>query len=169
MFDIIRSDGTRGQVARFTWHFVQMALAMMVGMGAFAIALAVTGESHLKTRSPEVWGASMGVAMAVPMAAWMRFRGHAWSRTLEMSAAMTLPIFALAAICAVGALPHTAVTGAAGVLMWAGMLVAMLYRRREYAEHGHTVREAGGAPPSVELTGVAERSAATVVGPRRRR
>jgi hypothetical protein len=160
MFDIIRSDGTRGQVARFTWHFVQMALAMMVGMGVFAIALMLAGESDLEKRSPEMWGTSMGVAMAIPMAAWMRVRRHSWSRTLEMSAAMTVPIFALAAICAVGALPHTAVTGAAGVLMWAGMLGAMLYRRHEYTEHGHADREADGEPPSIEMTGVAETTSA---------
>jgi len=145
MVDIIRSDGARGQVARFTWHFVQMALAMMVGMAVFGMALTLAGESDLRHRSPEVWGAAMGVAMALPMAAWMRVRRHSWSRTLEMSAAMTVPIFALAAICAVGALPHTAVTGAAGVLMWAGMLGAMLYRRREYTEHRHADPEASSS------------------------
>src|SRR5918995_1443233 len=37
----------------------------------------------------------MGAFMAVPMVAWMSYRGHAWSDGLEMMAAMLAPMFAL--------------------------------------------------------------------------
>jgi flagellar biosynthetic protein FliP len=79
--------------------------------------------------------------MTVPMVAWMRHRGHGWPASLEMSASMFIPTFAV-----VGLLWSGLVEGIGTLLMiehvamLPSMLVAMLLRREEYSggAHGHT-------------------------------
>lgn len=92
---------------------------------------------------------AMAVTMSLPMAAWMRYRGHAWQPTIEMVAAMLLPTGAIM-ILAWGDV--VAGMGAAMVIehvaMLAAMLAAMLLRLDEYAgaQHNH------GAPQTVTAT-----------------
>jgi hypothetical protein len=92
---------------------------------------------------------AMAVTMSLPMAAWMRYRGHAWQPTIEMVAAMLLPTGAIM-ILAWGDV--VAGMGAAMVIehvaMLAAMLAAMLLRLDEYAgaHHNH------GAPQTVTAT-----------------
>lgn len=129
-------EGSLGQTARFSWHFFQMALAMVLGMVVYRVVLGMTGFDDLEDRDPEVWALGMALAMTLPMAAWMRVRGHVWQRTAEMAAAMVVPIALIAAVCAAGLLPHGVVLGAAGVLMWVAMVAVMAYRWREWS-HRH--------------------------------
>ncbi len=72
--------------------------------------------------------------MVLGMAAWMCIRRHPWRHTVEMSAGMSASTVVAAAASLVGLLPHTAAQSEpVGILMWAGMLGAMLVRWRHYA------------------------------------
>jgi len=92
MAAVIRPETGLRQAMRFTWHFIEMYIAMGVGMAALAIGLGLLGYGNLGKRLPEFYALVMAISMVIPMAAWMRFRmGHGWSRTTEMSAAMIIP------------------------------------------------------------------------------
>jgi hypothetical protein len=76
----------------------------------------------------------MALSMAVPMVPWMRYRGHAWAPTLEMTAAMIIPGLASITLLQAGlvedvdtlfAIEHSS--------MFVAMLAVMLARRSEYA------------------------------------
>jgi hypothetical protein len=148
MIAIYRSAGCAGQAMRFTWHFIQMFIAMGIGMAVYAIATGLLGYQGLGKSQPEIAALVMAFAMVVPMAVWMRFRmGHGWSRTGEMSGAMVVPIVVLVAICSLGLLPHTVALAWSMPVMYVAMLGAMLYRWRDYAEHHYS---AAGAERHVE-------------------
>jgi flagellar biosynthetic protein FliP len=132
-----RSPGLTGQAIRFAWHFVEMAIAMEIGMMPLGFVLGVVGQADLHSRSPEAYSLAMTASMVLPMAAWMLIRRHGWERTAEMAAAMIVPVAVLAAGGLAGLLPHQAALTGMGFLMWVGMLAAMLFRWREYAQHDH--------------------------------
>ncbi len=69
------------QIGHFLWHFVQMCLACCIG-GA-----ALIGYPDLIQRFPELSTVVIAFLLALAMAAWMRFRGHEWRPTLEISGA----------------------------------------------------------------------------------
>ena len=79
----------------------------------------------------------MAFTMSVPMAAWMRYRGHGWAPVWEMTASMFVPSFA-----AIGLLWAGTVEGADALLliqhigMFPSMLAVMLFRLAEYTGHG---------------------------------
>lgn len=79
----------------------------------------------------------MATTMALPMAGWMRFRGHPWALGLEMSAAMYAGFVILFPALWLGALDAADVLIYGHVLMLVFMLVAMLWRREEYTGHRH--------------------------------
>ena len=88
MVAVYRSGGRAGQILRFTWHFIQMFIAMGLGMAVLAVVVGLLGYQDLRERFPEGYAVLMTVAMVLPMAAWMRFgMRHGWARTTEMSAA----------------------------------------------------------------------------------
>lgn len=141
VYAAVRSNGLVGQVVRFTWHFVQMAVVMMLGMAPLGVILSALGQSNLGTRSPEAFALVMMASMALPMAAFMLIRGHSWERTAEMVGAMTVPGAALLVGSLLGLIPQRAALsitgGGMGIPMWAGMLGAMLVRWPDYAQHHH--------------------------------
>jgi glyoxylate carboligase len=124
---------------RFVFHYVEMVLAMVVGM------LLLGGLSEVLLDLPDetaVTLVEMAIAMTVPMVAWMRYRGHGWRATNEMAAAMIIP--AVGALVLLGAgivtdegtlmmIEHTA--------MFVGMFGAMLWRHEEYTGHHHHVTQ----------------------------
>jgi hypothetical protein len=63
-----------------------MLAAMFLGMFALGMPLAaglsVVGidASAWRTDAPELMLLGMAFTMSVPMAAWMRYRGHRWGR-----------------------------------------------------------------------------------------
>ena len=124
---------------RFLLHYVEMVVAMLVGMavlgGLSAVLLDLPDETAVTLTE-------MAIAMTVPMIVWMRFRGHSWRATNEMAAAMIIPaagtlvLFGAGIATDLGALmtiEHTA--------MFIGMFVAMLWRHEEYAGHHHHVAQ----------------------------
>jgi hypothetical protein len=117
-----------------------MVAAMLLGMALLDVAVGVLGEPPGYGNALVAYGL-MGASMSLPMAAWMRHRGHAWSDGGEMTAAMLVPMFALLLPVELGAvalgghllmmLTHVAMIG--------GMVALMVYRRDRYAgvAHGH--------------------------------
>jgi hypothetical protein len=120
----------------FIRHYVEMVIAMFVGMAVFGVA----GMSALEDDAPAAALLVMATSMTVPMVAWMRHRRHGWAASMEMSAAMFVPTFA-----AIGLLAAGAVTDFHGLMMiqhvamFPAMLLAMLLRRDEYTGHRHAV------------------------------
>ena len=126
----------------FTRHFLEMVLAMMIGMGAFGLALAVIGEPPGYANLLVRYGV-MGAFMAAPMVAWMRYRGHSWSDGGEMTAAMLVPMLAPVALVELGVavpgLSEGTLMMLSHVAMIAGMVALMVYRFERYAHRpgGH--------------------------------
>ena len=122
---------------RFMRHLLEMIAAMIVGMLMLGVALAALGEPPGYSNLLVEYGL-MGASMSVAMVAWMRFRGHAWSDGLEMTAAMLVPMFAVvtpfgwgAAGEASGQSDH-ALMMLAHVAMVGGMVALMIYRLDRY-------------------------------------
>jgi flagellar biosynthetic protein FliP len=137
----ITAKPSRGrQILRFLRHFVEMVLAMLLGMAVFGVVneaiLIPMGFAYLSARVfPEAYALTMAVSMTVPMVAWMRIRKHPWRLSAEMAGAMILPTVVLIAICSIGLLPHTVVIPGTHLLMVPAMLGAMLSRWRDYSCH----------------------------------
>jgi hypothetical protein len=119
----------------FIRHYVEMLIAMFVGMGVFAGAAAAAGFEVEGTELILLW---MAFTMSVPMVAWMRYRGHGWTPALEMTAAMFVPSLAAIALLRIGlVVDEGALMAIQHVAMFPAMLVAMLLRRDEYSGHQH--------------------------------
>ena len=126
------TPGTRPAWRPLTRHYLEMVAAMLVGMAVLGGARAALGWSVPFADRPGTAYLLMAVDMSVAMAAWMRFRGHGWAGTLEMCAAMFVPL-ALVPLVAAGLLGAMAFMTAAHVVMLVAMLGALLRRRHEYA------------------------------------
>jgi hypothetical protein len=122
---------------RFVLHFVEMAIAMGVGMAIFGPvkgALVDQGYTALLDRTSIDYQVWMNLFMIVPMVVWMRARGHSWQHGVEMGAAMVIPSVCVLVSCRLGAsdvLPWFTAS-LTGVAMFAGMIGYMLYRRDMY-------------------------------------
>ncbi len=137
------------EVRRFTLHYGEMVVAMLVGMMVLypLWSLATSGVGGASALSSvEVDTLVMATTMAVPMAGWMRFRGHGWAPTLEMSAAMYAGFVLTYPFHWAGGLGEHGVMMIGHVLMFVLMLAAMLWRWEEYAggchrSHGSAERD----------------------------
>ncbi|MEU0486581.1 hypothetical protein ABZ260_46380 [Streptosporangium sp. NPDC006013] len=118
---------------RFAWHYVEMVIAMFAGMFVLGMLLSAVGLGFSHERQPELAYLLMAFDMSVGMAIWMRYRGHGWAATLEMCAAMFVPVVPLFPLLWLGLVDGGAVMTLAHVAMFPLMLVAMLRRRDEYA------------------------------------
>ena len=137
---------------RFIRHYLEMVIAMFVGMGVlWPVWLGLFwlgGQSQLADRT-DVDAITMAIDMSVAMAAWMRFRGHAWTPILEMCAAMMLPFVVLLVPYWYGAVGRGAVMAVGHSAMFVTMLLAMLWRRDEYAgQHGTPANALSLAEPT---------------------
>jgi hypothetical protein len=119
----------------FLRHYLEMLLAMFIGMGVLAGGLAAAGVDIRSVELALLW---MAFSMSLPMVAWMRYRGHGWTPSLEMTASMFLPSFAAIALLWFGLVEDRgALMGVQHAAMFPAMLVAMLLRRAEYSGHVH--------------------------------
>jgi len=141
--------GRRSERYNLVRHFVEMVLAMILGMavlGAVVQAIcAVLGHSGFFLDHPGLRAPLMAMNMTIGMAAWMRHRGHSWAPIGEMSAAMFVPAAVLIVPFWAGALSGDALLGAMHILMLPAMVIAMLRRRDEYAQDHH--RHLPAVPP----------------------
>jgi hypothetical protein len=144
-----RARATRGRALRalnrhFARHYVEMLVAMLLGMVVLGVpasmALGALGvsSSEFENDAPALMLIGMAVTMTVPMVGWMRYRGHGWRASMEMSASMFVPTFAVIALLGGG------LVGDVGTLlviehvaMLPSMVVAMLMRAEEYSGHVH--------------------------------
>jgi hypothetical protein len=126
----------RRRMWKLTVHYVEMVIAMFVGMVAlhpvWTFALDAVGWSAFLD-SPEAMAMVMATNMTIAMTAWMRFRGHGWRPCAEMGAAMYLPFIVLFVPMWAGLIT------ASGMLLWGHVLMlfamagAMAIRPHEYA------------------------------------
>jgi hypothetical protein len=115
----------------FIRHYVEMLIAMFIGMGVFAAALAVAGVEVEGIGLRLLW---MAFTMSVGMVAWMRYRGHGWAPCADMTAAMFVPSLGAIALLWIGLVEDEgALLAIQHVAMFPAMLVAMLLRRDEYS------------------------------------
>lgn len=124
-----------GSVRRFARHYVEMVVAMLVGMavlgGASSLVLDLPDRTWVELVEMAVW-------MTLPMVAWMRFRGHGWRACNEMAAAMLVPAGAALLLLWSGVVTDgDALVMFEHTAMFPAMLVVMLLRRDEYAGHDH--------------------------------
>ncbi|MGY1806342.1 hypothetical protein ACI8AF_03145 [Blastococcus sp. SYSU D00669] len=121
---------------KFTVHFLEMVVAMAVGMvvlhPVWTFLLDAFDAAWLMA-NPYTGALVMATNMTVAMSAWMRFRGHRWRPIAEMGAAMYLPFLVLFVPLALGLIDDGALMLWGHVLMLPAMAAAMLLRPHEYA------------------------------------
>ena len=136
-----RLKATGLTAGRFVLHFVEMCIAMFVGMAIFMViprVMELPKPVHLL---------GMAVSMTVPMVGWMRICGHGWRHGIEMSIGMLLPwavVLGLVALGAANVLPWLA--QAADPAMFIGMLGVMLLRPGHYTHSACHTQEAESNP-----------------------
>ncbi len=136
-----RKHGVSAQAGYFFRHLFEMLLAMMVGMGVLgfvSLRLAgMVGYTDPLRQIPEVSALVMAFDMAVPMAAWMRYRGMEWGPISEMSGAMFAEVILLICVAVLGILPRNSLFHWQHVLMIPAMILPMLFRLDLYTgNHG---------------------------------
>jgi flagellar biosynthetic protein FliP len=129
-----RAVSRRTKVMRFVWHYVQMVIAMFVGMMVlmplWRLAVGfLGGDLHSQVAHRSL---AMAATMTIGMAAWMAFRRHSWISIAEMSAAMSAPFVLLLVPYGMGLISGDAVLDGGHVLMMSTMLGAMFWRLDEY-------------------------------------
>jgi hypothetical protein len=126
----------RSRAFRLAVHYVEMVIAMAVGMIAlhpvWTFALGAAGWSAFLD-SPEAMAMVMATDMTIAMTAWMRFRGHSWRPCLEMAAAMYVPFLVLFPPMWAGLIDSGGMLLWGHVLMLFAMAGAMALRPSEYA------------------------------------
>jgi flagellar biosynthetic protein FliP len=119
-------------------HFVEMVLAMLVGMAVLGMVAglicAALGHSGFLTHHAGLRAWVMALNMTIGMAVWMRYRGHSWGAITEMGGAMFVPVAVLIVPYLAGAISAAALLVGMHVLMFPAMVVAMLHRRDEYEQ-----------------------------------
>jgi hypothetical protein len=141
MTTVVTQATRMNQASCFLRHLLEMTAAMMLGMMAYAVVvsglLVVVGSSLEDARlgQPELFVVGMTFSMIVSMVVWMRHRGHGWRSSAEMSAAMSVPVFALVACYWLHAVSADSICPLACASMIPAMIVAMLYRLDDYTGH----------------------------------
>ena len=134
---------TNQRVIHFIRHYVEMVVAMFLGMFALGLPLSAlltaagVDVAAWDTDARELMLLGMAFTMSVPMAAWMRYRGHGWAPVWEMTASMFVPSFAAIALLWGGLVESTdALLAIQHIGMFPSMLAVMLLRLDEYTGHG---------------------------------
>jgi hypothetical protein len=132
------------RVRHFIRHYLEMLVAMFLGMGVLGVPAVLALESvgvtysELQDDAPALLIVGMAATMTVPMVGWMRYRGHGWPACADMTAAMLVPTAGILALLWSGVMTDV------GMLLMIEhtvmpplMLVAMLLRRDEYTGAAH--------------------------------
>jgi len=118
---------------QFARHYVEMVLAMTVGMlvlGSATHGVLALADVRFSTGSnPELALLEMAFDMSVGMTVWMRHRGHAWPAVLEMCAAMFVPALVLVPLLWLGAVPSGSLLTLEHLVMLPLMFLVMLRRQ----------------------------------------
>lgn len=116
----------RRSVLRFALHYLEMLVAMFVGMVALAPAWSWAWPG-LDDR-PAVFAMVMATNMSAGMALWMAVRRHGRRHIAEMCAAMYVAFLVLLPAYWAGLIGGDALLGIGHVLMLPLMLLVMLRR-----------------------------------------
>ena len=108
----------------FAGHYLEMLVAMAVGMVALAPVWDGLWPGHADR--PDTAALAMATNMTVAMVAWMAVRGHGRRGIALMSAAMVVPFAVLAVPYWAGIMPGSWLMPLGHVLMLPLMAVAML-------------------------------------------
>jgi hypothetical protein len=108
----------------FAGHYLEMLVAMAVGMVALAPVWDGLWPGHADR--PDTASLAMATNMTVAMVAWMAVRGHTRRGIALMSAAMVVPFAVLAVPYWAGIMPGSWLMPLGHVLMLPLMAVAML-------------------------------------------
>ena len=122
-------------------HYLEMVVAMFVGMAVLGLPLYAvgTGWHELAIESPAIGFLGMATSMTVPMVGWMIYRGHGRRANMEMSASMFVPTFAVITLTWADVVTDTgALMTIEHVAMFVAMAAVMLLRPAEYI-HRHGV------------------------------
>lgn len=139
----LTADAHRSSARLLIRHYVEMVLAMFIGMAVLGVpagwGLGAVGSSwsELNTNAPALMLLGMAVTMTVPMVGWMRYRGHGWRANTEMAASMLVPTAAAVGVLQAGLLDIGALLVAEHVVMLLAMLGVMLLRPAEYTHHAN--------------------------------
>ena len=130
------------QVGHFLWHFVQMCLACCIGGVTLSVMFfggaALIGYPDLIQRFPELSTLMIAFFLALPMAAWMRFRGHESRLTWEMAATPIVLGILLIGLAWLGIVPRSTLIEWLTRLACPVMLIHMLFRLDLYTgRKGH--------------------------------
>jgi hypothetical protein len=141
----------RTRISPFWTHLVEMLVVMWAGMefgapGLRGVLGLPTSAKQAYERYPWQSVLSMGVAMTVPMVAWMLLRGHGRRNALEMAAAMLVPGIPFVLLCFVHVLAGRPAAGVYMALSVPAMLGLMWYRRVEYSMDMPLPWRRGGPP-----------------------
>ena len=123
MQDIALVTGRRRWLA-FAGHYLEMVVAMAVGMMALAPIWDGLWPGHADR--PDTAALAMATDMTVAMVAWMAVRRHSRRAIVLMSAAMVLPFAVLAVPYWAGIMPGSWLLPLGHVIMLPLMAVAML-------------------------------------------
>lgn len=123
-------------VGRFARHLFEMCMAMCIGVAVLDLpffgVVSLLGYSDPLRQLPELSALVVAFNMSVPMAAWMRHRGHEWSCIWEMSGAMVAEAILLIGVAWLGVFPKANLVAWQHTLMVPAMVVVMLYRLDVY-------------------------------------
>ena len=143
----VRRSPASSRPVQFVRHYAEMVTAMFVGMFALGLPLvallgvAGVDVSAWRIDARELLLLGMAFTMSVPMAAWMRYRGHGWAPVWEMTGAMFVPSLAAIGVLWAGAVDDTdTLLLIQHIGMFPIMLVVMLLRLDEYTGHGGHAR-----------------------------
>jgi hypothetical protein len=127
--------GTRHGRWNFLRHYLEMVVAMFVGMAVLGAAvrgiLALAGLEY-PAQYAELTSLEMALTMSIGMVVWMRHRGHSWVSTLEMAGAMFVPAIVLFPLLWLGVLAGESLLAVEHMAMLPLMYLVMLRRRSEY-------------------------------------
>jgi hypothetical protein len=135
------------RVWHFVRHYVEMCLAMCIGgitlNVLFFLGAAQIGYPDLIERYPEFSILIIGILLAIPMAAWMQFRGHEWRTNLEMSSTTIMLAILLIGVARLGVIPQSGMLEWMRILACPVMLIPMFFRLDLYtADHMAHARHA---------------------------
>ena len=138
----IRISESASKVVRFLVHFLEMQIAMGLGMIPWHWLVRELRASPIYAeafqRGSALSSIGHGLFMTIPMVAWMILRRHGWRHSLEMGVAMFTPGVAIIVLCWLGADTYWPwLITLASPAETLGMLVYMLYHR------GHFTGKAG--------------------------
>ncbi len=147
----VQDHPIRGSVlkaGRFILHFLEMIVAMMVGMPIFFMLRNLVPASSPYAAAFKsgtiLFDLVMTVFMTIPMVTWMIVRRHGWRHSVEMAIGMSTPVAVIDALRLLGAgayLPW--LSKASHLAMFLGMLTVMLYHRDHYTGNaGHSAHAA---------------------------